>query len=100
MLQFENLRAGYEGTERLHGLSAALEPGRLTAIIGPNGCGKTTLLKCAAGLLPPMGGRLQPFCGRQQSQSRAQRILRTIGSVRKRRQRFQCAAAFAAPGQL
>ena len=58
MLQFENLRAGYEGTERLHGLSAALEPGRLTAIIGPNGCGKTTLLKCAAGLLKPMGGRV------------------------------------------
>ena len=58
MLQFENLRAGYEGVERLHGLSAALAPGRLTAIIGPNGCGKTTLIKCAAGLLKPMGGRV------------------------------------------
>ena len=31
MLQFENLRAGYEGVERLHGLSAALAPGRLTS---------------------------------------------------------------------
>ena len=59
MLEFENLRAGYDGVERLHGLSAALPPGRLTAIIGPNGCGKTTLLKCAAGLLRPTGGQVR-----------------------------------------
>ena len=59
MLQFEDLRAGYEGVERLHGLSAALAPGRLTAIIGPNGSGKTTLIKCAAGLLRPMGGQVR-----------------------------------------
>ena len=56
MLEFQNLRAGYEGTERLHGISARLEPGRFTAISGPNGCGKSTLLKCAAGLLKPLDG--------------------------------------------
>ena len=53
MLQFENLRAGYDRVERLHGVSATLSAGRLTAIIGPNGCGKSTLMKCAAGILQP-----------------------------------------------
>ena len=56
MLEFDHLRAGYDRTERLHGITAALRPGRLTAIIGPNGCGKSTLLKCAAGILRPTGG--------------------------------------------
>ena len=58
MLEFRNLRAGYDGAEKLHGITARLEPGRLTAIIGPNGCGKSTLLKCCAGLLKPMGGEV------------------------------------------
>lgn len=58
MLEIKNLRAGYDGAEKLHGVSAALAPGRLTAVIGPNGCGKSTLLKCAAGLLRPMGGEI------------------------------------------
>ena len=53
MLEIENLRAGYDRAERLHGVSARFRPGTLTAIIGPNGCGKTTLLKrAAAGDLP------------------------------------------------
>lgn len=58
MLEFKNLRAGYDGTEKLHGISAKLEPCKLTAIIGPNGCGKSTLLKCAAGLLKPAEGEI------------------------------------------
>lgn len=58
MLEFKNLRAGYDGVEKLHGINAKLERGRLTAIIGPNGCGKSTLMKCAAGLLRPTGGEI------------------------------------------
>lgn len=58
MLEFNALRAGYDGDEKLHGVSARLEKGRLTAIIGPNGCGKSTLIKCAAGLLKPFGGEI------------------------------------------
>lgn len=59
MLEFVNLRAGYDGAEKLHGLTAALGEGRLCAIIGPNGCGKSTLMKCAAGLLKPTAGELR-----------------------------------------
>lgn len=36
---------------RLEDVSAALEPGRITAICGPNGAGKSSLLQCLAGLL-------------------------------------------------
>ncbi|KLE35846.1 ABC transporter ATP-binding protein [Aurantiacibacter luteus] len=41
---------------RLAGVSAALEPGRITAICGPNGAGKSTLLSVLAGLLAPDTG--------------------------------------------
>lgn len=58
MLQFRNLRAGYDRLERLHTVNAACLPGQLTAVIGPNGCGKSTLLKCAAGLLTPFSGEI------------------------------------------
>ena len=54
-LRFEGVRAGYGGAERLHGVSCEVRAGRLTALIGPNGCGKSTLIKCAAGLLKPSG---------------------------------------------
>lgn len=58
MIRFDGLRAGYDGEERLHGVTCAIGKGRLTALIGPNGCGKSTLLKCAAGILKPAGGEV------------------------------------------
>ena len=58
MLEFRELRAAYDGVETLHGVSAHLAPGKLTAIIGPNGCGKSTLMKCAVGLMKPSGGEI------------------------------------------
>ena len=41
---------------RLNGISAVLRPGEVTAICGPNGTGKSTLLACLAGLLEPDPG--------------------------------------------
>jgi iron complex transport system ATP-binding protein len=41
---------------RIVGLTAALEPGKITAICGPNGAGKSSLLQCLAGLLAPEEG--------------------------------------------
>lgn len=54
-MKLQNITAGYHGTEVLHGVSLTLPQGKLTGVIGPNGCGKTTLLKCMAGLLPYQG---------------------------------------------
>ena len=41
---------------RLSDVSAALEPGQITAICGPNGAGKSTLLQVLAGLIEPSSG--------------------------------------------
>jgi iron complex transport system ATP-binding protein len=52
MLQIKNLSAGYSTKAVLKNISFTLEAGQSLSVIGPNGCGKTTLLKCIADLIP------------------------------------------------
>lgn len=42
----------------LESVSLSLEPGTVTALVGPNGCGKTTLLRIVAGVLDQTAGRV------------------------------------------
>ena len=49
---------GYDGKPVLAGLTFELPRGRFTAMVGENGSGKTTLLKTLAGILSPVGGRV------------------------------------------
>ena len=58
LLEVENLHVGYGKTEIVHGASFSAERGEFVCIIGANGCGKTTTLKCMLGLLPPTSGRV------------------------------------------
>jgi ATP-binding cassette subfamily B protein len=57
-LRFENVSFTYPGaTHRaLDGVSLHLRPGQSVALVGPNGCGKTTLVKLLAGLYEPDEG--------------------------------------------
>lgn len=49
LLKINNLKAGIEGSEILHGISLEINPGEIHAIMGPNGSGKSTLASVLAG---------------------------------------------------
>lgn len=57
-LEIQDLTAGYLGRDVLHGVSLSIPAQGLTAIIGPNGHGKTTLLRAISGLVPRCAGRI------------------------------------------
>src|ERR1700738_339779 len=58
LLAIETLSAGYGGLNVLDGLSFEVGAGEFVAIVGPNGHGKTTLLKTISGLLSASGGSI------------------------------------------
>ncbi|MEV4351123.1 ABC transporter ATP-binding protein [Actinoplanes sp. NPDC049596] len=55
-LRAAGLGLGYEGRPVVAGLDLQVAPGRITAIVGPNACGKSTLLRGLARLLRPGAG--------------------------------------------
>lgn len=58
ILSLQGVRAGYDGADVLHGVDLTVESGECVCVIGANGCGKTTLLRVIAGLLPARGSVL------------------------------------------
>ena len=54
-----DLGGGYGGAPVVSGLDFAVEPGTLVAILGPNGGGKTTLLRALLGELPERTGTVE-----------------------------------------
>ena len=58
MLAVDNIDQYYGGSHTLRGVSLTAEKGRCTALLGRNGVGKTTLLKCVMGVLPIARGRI------------------------------------------
>jgi branched-chain amino acid transport system ATP-binding protein len=58
MLTVRNLSSGYGELQILWDVSLKLEPGQLTALVGSNGVGKTTLLRTVMGLVKPWQGEV------------------------------------------
>lgn len=57
-LELERLSVRRGGRTVVESVSLTIEPGEILGIVGKNGCGKTTLLSCIAGILAPRDGRV------------------------------------------
>src|SRR6188508_2092225 len=58
MLDISDLHQYYGGSHILRGVSIQARPGEVTALLGRNGVGKTTLLRCLVGLVAPRRGTI------------------------------------------
>ncbi|MGQ3052983.1 MAG: ABC transporter ATP-binding protein [Roseateles sp.] len=75
LLQIEQLEAGYGASQVLFGLDLSMQAGEVATLLGRNGMGKSTLLRCLCGWLAPSGGRIV-FCGQDITGWPADRIAR------------------------
>jgi phospholipid/cholesterol/gamma-HCH transport system ATP-binding protein len=57
-IRVEDLTLGYDGSPVQRGLNFSIRSGDVFVIIGGSGCGKSTVMRCLTGLLPPQGGRV------------------------------------------
>lgn len=58
ILTFDNVNAGYGRVKILNGLSFEVKAGEVYGVIGPNGCGKTTMFNALIGLIVPSKGEI------------------------------------------
>lgn len=75
-LIIKDLNVGFDGKSIISGLCLDVKVGENLIIAGPNGCGKTTLLKCITGLIKPFSGSIEisehrrgfiAYCGQEKS---------------------------------
>lgn len=62
LLEIENLTKSYNRFPVLNALSLSVQSGRIVGVVGPNGCGKTTLFKIISGLISDYKGTVK-ICG-------------------------------------
>lgn len=74
LIRIDGLTAGYGSTPVIHDLNLTIEEGTLCAIVGPNGHGKTTLMKTISGLIKVFQGSVT-FAGQDITHERVDRIV-------------------------
>src|ERR687885_157043 len=88
MLSVEGIEQYYGGSHILRGISFDAAPGEVTALLGRNGVGKTTLLRAIMGLVPVASGRIA-FAGADLTRAPSHRRVRAgIGYVPQGREIF------------
>lgn len=58
MISFRSLSLRFDSTQALYNLNADIAKNSLMALVGPNGGGKSTLIKCLLGILQPTSGKV------------------------------------------
>ena len=88
MLSVKNLNQYYGGSHILRDLNFEIPPGKVTALLGRNGVGKTTLLRTLMGLVPAKTGEIN-FFGNDITQAKPyERVRAGIGYVPQGREIF------------
>jgi iron complex transport system ATP-binding protein len=77
-LRAEGLHLAFGDRAVVHGVDLAIAPGRLTALVGANASGKSTLLRALAGLIAPSAGRVM-LDDAELARLARRRVARTIG---------------------
>ncbi|MBA3956864.1 MAG: NHLP family bacteriocin export ABC transporter peptidase/permease/ATPase subunit [Parachlamydiaceae bacterium] len=78
-VQLHNIAFGYSPLDQpvVKGISLTLQPGKSTALVGPTGCGKSTIAKIVAGLFAPWEGEVL-FDGKSRDQLPRQCIVDSL----------------------
>lgn len=77
-LTADGLSVGYADRMVIDGLNLSIPPGRITGIVGPNACGKSTLLRALSRLLAPRSGHVL-LDGELVHKMRAKALARVLG---------------------
>lgn len=77
-LTASRLSAGYNHIEILHALNLAVPPGKITAVVGANACGKSTLLRTMSRLISPSQGHVL-LDGKSIHRTPSRELARTLG---------------------
>jgi phospholipid/cholesterol/gamma-HCH transport system ATP-binding protein len=90
LVDIRELQFDYDGRPVLQGINMRIPRGKVVAIMGGSGCGKTTLLRCIGGQLRPTGGSVRLADHRVDAMSRSElyRLRRKMGML------FQFGALF------
>jgi branched-chain amino acid transport system ATP-binding protein len=75
ILELRNVAVAYGKLRALHGVSLAVQPGEVVALLGANGAGKSTTLRAISGLLAPLSGDIL-YEGRSIARARPDMIVR------------------------